>query len=158
MTCAVAADTKLETPEGPLTVKSVGNSPTPVMTRSDDGVVRFAMTSEVRLLAAAQPVLRIALANGRALRVGAEQTLLGGDGTPRRAGELRAGDALRDAFAFPVGYEYLTDDGQTRVSDGGVVIAAIGPGGDADLYDLHVDRGGRFVFSAGVIGLERGDA
>ena len=31
MSCAVASDTKLETPEGPLTVKTVGNSPTPVM-------------------------------------------------------------------------------------------------------------------------------
>ncbi|MDX2168524.1 MAG: hypothetical protein SF182_15725 [Deltaproteobacteria bacterium] len=154
MRCAVAADTKLETPEGPLTVKSVGNSPTPVMTRGDDGAVRFAMTSEVRVVAAAQPVLRIALANGRALRVGADQLLLGVDGTACRAGDLRAGDALFDAFGFPVGYTYLTDDGQARVSDGGVAIAAVGPGGEADLYDLRVERAGRFVFSAGVIGLE----
>lgn len=153
MTCAVAADTKLETPEGPLTVKTVGNAPTPVMTRGDDGVVRFAMTSDVRVVAPAQPVLRIALANGRALRVGADQTLLGGDGTPRRAGDLRAGDALLNAFGFPVGYEYRTDDGRSVVSDGCVAISAIGPGGEADLYALRVARSERFVFSAGVIGL-----
>ncbi len=153
MTCAVAADTKLETPEGPLTVKTVGNSPTPVMTRGEDGIVRFAMTSDVHVTATAQPVLRIALANGRALRVGAEQVLLGPDGAPRRAGDLQAGDALLNAFAFPVGYEYRTDDGQTVVSDGCVAISAIGPGGEADLYALTVARTGRFVFSAGVIGL-----
>ena len=153
-TCAVAADTKLETPEGPLTVKTIGASPTPVMTRDDDGAVRFAMTSEVRVVGAAQPVLRIALANGRALRVGADQVLLGPDGAERRAGDLQAGEALLDAFAFPAGYEYRTDAGETRVSDGCVVIATIAPGGDADLYALRVARTGRFVFSAGVIGLD----
>jgi hypothetical protein len=154
MTCAVAADTKLETPEGPLTVKTVGNAPTPVMTRGDDGAVRFAMTSDVQLVAVAQPVLRIALANGRALRVGAAQLLLGPGGAPRPAGELQVGDPLLNAFAFPVGYEYRTDDGQTRVSDGCVAVAAIGAGGDADVYALRVAHNGRFVFSAGVIGLD----
>ena len=64
-TCAVAADTKLETPEGPLTIKTVGASPTSVMTRTDDGRVRFAMSSDVRKFADAQPVLRITLENGR---------------------------------------------------------------------------------------------
>jgi hypothetical protein len=41
MLCAIAADTKLETPEGPLTVKTVAASPTSVMTRPDDGQVRL---------------------------------------------------------------------------------------------------------------------
>jgi hypothetical protein len=154
MTCAVAADTKLETPEGPLTVRTVGTAPTPVMTRGEDGAVRFAMSSAVRVLGTAQPVLRIALANGRALRVGAAQVLLGAAGAAVRADDLAPGDALLDAFAFPVGYAYRTDAGEARVSDGCVAVAAVGPGGEADLYELRVAATGRFVFSAGVIGLD----
>lgn len=154
--CAVAADTKLETPEGPLTVKTVGASPTAVMTRSDTEGVRFAMTTDVRKIAEAQPVLRIALDNGRALRVGAAQRLLGPDRTPVAAGALRPGDELLSAFAFPAGYEYQTDDGQTVRSNGTVRVAAVEPAGEADLYTLTVARTGCFVFSAGVIGLDAG--
>jgi hypothetical protein len=152
MLCAIAADTKLETPEGPLTVKTVGTSPTSVMTRTDDGQVRFAMTSAVRKVAEAQPVVRIALENGRALRVGAEQILLAADQREIPAAALRAGDELLNAFAFPVGYEYRTDDGQNRTSTGTVKVVAVEPAGEADLFSLKVDRTGRFVFSSGVIG------
>ena len=152
MTCALAFDAKLETPEGPLTVKTVGAAPTAVMVRDPDGRVRFAMSRDVRVVAAAQPVLRIALANGRALRLGAEQVLLGPDGVERRAGDLRAGDALLCAFAFPVGYAYRTDDGDERVSDGCVAVASIADGGTADLYALAVD-GPTFVFSCGLVGV-----
>ncbi len=152
MTCAVAADTKLETPEGPLTIKTVGASPTAVMTRTDEGSVRFAMSTEVRQVADAQPVLRITLENGRTLRVGPEQILLTQDLQEVRAGGLRAGDELLDAFAFPPGYEYRTDAGQTRTSQGTVKVVAVEPGGEADLYSLKVARTGRFVFSSGAIG------
>ena len=152
MPCAIAADTKLETPEGPLTVKTVGASPTSVMTRTDDGQVRFAMATAVRKVAETQPVIRIALDNGRVLRVGAEQTLLGANGDEIRAAALRVGDELLSAFAFPVGYEYHTDDGQPRTSTGTVAVAAVEPAGEADLYSLQVPRTGRFVFSSGVIG------
>ena len=151
-TCAVAADTKLETPEGPLTIKTVGASPTSVMTRTDDGVVRFAMSSDVRKFADAQPVLRITLENGRALRVGASQVLLAHDLREVAAAALRPGDELLNAFAFPPGYEYRNDDGVTRVSNGGVAVLRVEAAGDADLYSLKVARTGRFVFSSGLIG------
>lgn len=153
MTCALAADTKLETPEGPLTVRTVGNAPTPVMICGADGEHAFAMTSDVRVIGTAQPVLRIVLDNGRALRLGAEQLLWGPDGRTRRAGDLREGDALLSAFAFPVGYNYRTDAGELRVSDGCVAVASIADGGRADLYTLRLNRPGRFVFSCGLLGL-----
>jgi hypothetical protein len=149
---AIAADTKLETPEGPLTVKTVGISPTAVMTRTDDGAIRFAMTTDVRKVADGQPVLRIVLENGRALRVGPEQIFLGHDLQQLRAADLRPGNELLNAFAFPAGYEYRTDDGQTRTSNGTVKVATIEPAGEVDLYSLRVTRTGCFVFSAGVIG------
>jgi hypothetical protein len=148
----IAADTKLETPEGPLTIKTVGNSPTSVMTRTDDGAIRFTMSTEVRKVGEAQPVLRIALENGRALRVAPDQILLREGGQETRAADLRAGDELLNAFAFPVGYEYRTDAGEARVSNGAVKVASVEPGGEADLYTLKVPRTGRFVFSSGLIG------
>ena len=150
--CAIAADTKLETPEGPLTVKTVGASPTSVMTPTDAGPVRFAMTVEVRKVAEAQPVLRIALDNGRAFRVGAEQILLAQGMREVRAGDLRVGDALASAFAFPVDYQFTTDAGEPRTSQGTVGVAAVEAGGEADLYSLKVPRTGRFVFSCGALG------
>jgi hypothetical protein len=153
MSCAIPADTKLETPEGPLTVKTVGNLPTAVMTRTDAGVVRFAMSVDVCRIREAQPVLRIALDSGRAFRVGADQLLLGQGMQPVRAGDVRPGDTLVSAFAFPVGYEYHADDGTTRVSDGTVAVRSVEAGGVADLYSLKVPRSGRFVFSCGVIGV-----
>jgi hypothetical protein len=110
------------------------------------------MTTAVRKVAEAQPVVRIALDNGRTLRVGAEQRLLAADGQEIRAGALRVGDELLNAFAFPVGYEYRTDDGQTRTSTGAVAVVAVEPAGAADLYSLQVLRTGRFVFSSGVVG------
>jgi hypothetical protein len=155
MTCALAADTKLETPEGPLTVKTVGASPTPVMVR-DDGINRFAMSRDVRIVGAAQPVLRITLENGRSLRLGAEQILLGPSGSERRAGDLKPGDALLNAFSFPIGYSYRTDAGETRVSDGCVSVAAIADGGTADLYSLAVAAHAPLVLSCGLLGRAAG--
>ena len=155
MTCALASDTKLETPEGPLTVKTVGNSPTPVMVR-DEGINRFAMSRDVRILAAAQPVVRITLENGRSLRLGADQVLLGPSGSERRAGDLKAGDPLLNAFTFPIGYTYRTDAGETRVSDGCVIVAAVADGGTADLYSLAVSAHTPLVLSCGLLGRAAG--
>ena len=42
--CAVAANTKLETPEGPITVATLARTPASVLTRTDDDQVRFALT------------------------------------------------------------------------------------------------------------------
>lgn len=156
MTCALAADAKLETPEGPLTVKTVGASPTPVMVRGADGRVRFVMAREVRIIAGAQPVVRLVLDNGRAVRLGAGQVLLAVDGAERRAGEVRAGDALLAAFSYPIGYAYRADGGEPRVSDGGVTVASVADGGSADLYSLAVGAHTPFVLSCGLLGRAAG--
>jgi hypothetical protein len=150
--CAIAADTKLETPEGPLTVKTVLKSPTAVMTRTDEGAVRFAMSSGATVVGESLPVLRIVLDNGRSLRVGADQVLFAAGMREVAAGELRSGDRLESVFSFPKGYAYKTDAGEERVSDGAVGVTAVEPGGEAEVHRLTVARTGRFVFSAGVLG------
>jgi len=158
MPCALAADAKLETPEGPLTVKTVGVSPTPVMVLGAEGhhglaEHAFVMSEDVRVVATAHPVLRLVLDNGRAVRLGADQVLLDGSGGARRAGDLVDGARLRSAFAFPVGYEYRTDAGASCISDGCVGVASIGDGGTADIYSLRLGRGRRFVLSCGLVGV-----
>src|SRR5262245_1390032 len=148
----IAADTKLETPEGPLTIKTVGASPTSVMTVMDDKSIRFALSTDERKVADAQPVLRITLENGRAMRIAPQQVLLKQGFVEARAGDVRAGDELMNAFSFPEGYEYRTDAGEKLISNGTVKVTAVEPGGEADLYCLKVVRSGRFVFSSGVVG------
>jgi len=150
--CAIAADTKLETPEGPITVKTVLKSPTAVMTRTDDRAVRFAMTGDAAVIGESLPVLRIRLDNGLSLRVGREQVLFALGMREVAAGDLRPGDRLESVFAFPAGYAFRTDGGEERVSDGAVGVTAVEPGGEAEVHSLTVERTGRFVFSAGVLG------
>jgi hypothetical protein len=149
---AIAADTKLETPEGPITAKTVLKSPTAVMTRTDDGAIRFAMTTPGELTPS-QPVLRIALENGKSFVVGRAQTLLRKGMEPVAASDLRAGDRLEAVFVFPAGYVYKTDAGAEVESDGMIGVVSVEPAGEADVYAVVVERTGRFAFSAGALGV-----
>ncbi len=153
--CAVPSDTKLETPEGPLTMATVARTPTSVMTRTDDGALRFTMTGQAQK-AEGRPAIRITLDDGRALRVGGEQILFRKGMREVRAREVMVGDELESAFVFPEGYAYQTDDGREARSSGAVAVSAVEPAGEADLYSFRVHLTGRFVFSAGVLGKAEG--
>jgi len=149
---AIAADTKLETPEGPITAKTVLKSPTAVMTRTDDGAIRFAMTTPGETTPA-QPVLRITLENGKSFVVGRAQILLRKGMAPVAASDLRPGDRLEAVFVFPAGYVYKTDAGAEVESDGMIGVVAVEPAGEADVHAMAVARTGRFAFSAGALGV-----
>lgn len=148
----IAYNTKVETPEGPITIKTVLRTPTAVMTRQDDGTIRFALTNPGEMTEK-QPVLVITLENGRSLRVGPGQVLLKKGMVAVAARDLKPGDRLENVFAFPAGYAYETDTGENVESDGAVGVTMIEPGGEADIYSMTVERTGRFVFSAGVLGV-----
>jgi hypothetical protein len=154
--CAVAADTKVETPEGPLTIRSLASKAAPVMTRTPDGEVRFAMLKEVRKLEGARPVLRITLENGLSFRVAASQVLLKKSFVEARADALRAGDELQPLYSFPEGYVFRSDDGEERTSRGSLAVQAIAEDGEADVYSFRVNRTGVFALSAGVLGKAEG--
>jgi hypothetical protein len=149
--CQVAADTKLETPEGPLTIATIARTPVSVLTRDASGKARFAMTKEHLQLEERRPVLRVTLAGGHSFRVGEGQVLFRPGGQEVRAAEVRAGDELESAFAFPAGYVYRTDAGEEMTSTGGVRVTAVEPAGEAEVYGLCVNFTGRFVLSAGVL-------
>lgn len=154
--CCVAADTKLETPEGGLTMSSLASKPAALLSRTDGREVRFAMIKNIVKVGEAQPVVRIRLANGSALRVGAAQVLYKRGMVEATAGTLQAGDELDALFSFPDGYSYTGDDGQSLISRASVVVTAVEPAGEADVFSFDVNRVGRFMFSAGVLGKANG--
>lgn len=152
MECALAADTKIETPEGALTVKGVAGKMVAVFTREAGGRVRFRPLRNARKVAEAQPVTRIVLENGLSFRVGAGQVLYRKGLQEARAETLVVGDELEPAFHFPAGYKFRDDaNGQERESGFAWRITRIEPGGNADLYSFAVSQTGTFFLSAGVL-------
>lgn len=149
--CALAADTKVETPEGAMTVKSVAGKAVSVFTR-EAGRLRFRMMRDVRRIAEQQPVVRITLDNGHTFRVGREQVFYRRGGGECRADVLRPGDELVAAFSFPEGYCFRDDaTGEERVSGAAWKVTAVEGGGNADLYALGVNRSDCFMIAAGVL-------
>lgn len=149
--CAVAADTKVETPEGALTIKGLAGKTIAVFTRDASGRVRFRKMLNIRKAAEQQPVLKITLENGQAFRVGAEQVLFKKGMVEARAAALKVGDTLQPAFTFPEGYEFRDDAGAACVSDAGLRVAKVEPAGAADVYTFAVNQTGCFFLSAGVL-------
>jgi hypothetical protein len=149
--CALAADTKVETPEGALTIKGLAGKAIAVFTRDADGRVRFRMMRDITRAAEQQPVLKITLENGMSFRVAGEQVLFKKGMIETRADALQAGDALVPAFHFPEGYAYRADGGDHRTSAASLRVAAVAPGGTADTYSFGVNKTGCFFLSAGVL-------
>lgn len=154
--CCVASDTKLETPEGGLTMSALASKPAALLTRTDGREVRFAMIKNVAKVGEAQPVVRVRLSNGGTLRVGVTQVLYKRGMVESPAGVLQVGDELDAVFSFPDGYAYTADDGQPLTSRASVVVTAVEPAGEADVFAFDVNRVGRFLFSAGVLGKANG--
>src|SRR5262245_21394365 len=77
--CGVAADTKVETPEGSMTVRSCAGKAIPVLSRNADKAILFRMMLDVRKVAEIHPVLKITLENGGSFRVAPEQILYRAD-------------------------------------------------------------------------------
>lgn len=150
--CAVAADTKLETPEGAMTVKSVAGKNVSVFTRDDLGRVRFRLMLNVRKIADLQPVLKITLENGQSFRVGTAQVLFKKGMHEVPADAVAIGDTLEPAFHYPDGYAYHDASGQNQItSTQGWRVTGVENGGTADLYSLGVNQTGRFFLTAGVL-------
>lgn len=152
MECALAPDTKIETPEGALTVKGLAGKNVAVFTREDGGRVRFRPLHNARKVAEAQPVIKIVMENGLSFRVGAAQILYRKGLQEARADGLVVGDELEPAFHFPAGYRFRDDNsGEERESTFAWRIARIESAGNADLYSFAVSQTGKFFLSAGVL-------
>lgn len=149
--CVLAAEAKLETPEGALTVKSLSGKSTPVFTR-ENGKIRFRLMQDVRLLAEGQPVLKVTLENGQSFRLGTNQMLPTKDGREIAAQALEPGTELIPLAHYREGYEYRDDaSGETRTSSCAWRVRSVEPAGTADLYTLRVKPSDCFFLSAGVL-------
>lgn len=150
--CALAADTKVETPEGAMAIRTVAGKSIAVFTREPQGRVRFRMMQNVRKTAEQQPVLKITLDTGHTFRVAPEQVLYKKGMVECRADVLQAGDRLEPAFHYPQAYRF-TDDASSseQESNASLRIVRVEPGGSADIYVLGVNQTGCFFLSAGVL-------
>jgi hypothetical protein len=150
--CGLAAETKVETPEGGLAIRTVAGKAIAVFTREATGRVRFRMMQNVRRVAEQQSVLMLTLETGHAFRVAPYQVLFKTGLVEGRADLLRAGDVLASAFHYPPGYRFRDDvSASVRESVAGLRVASIEPGGTADIYSLSVHQTGCFLLTAGVL-------
>ena len=149
--CAIAADTKLETPEGGLTAKTLARKTAPVFTL-ENGRARFRMLSEASVVAESAPVVLVSLDTGASFRVGPDQIVFKSGMVECRAADLQVGDALVPPFAYAPGYVFRDDaTGEERTSDGSVKVAAVEHGGEAPMYRFAVNVTGTFFVAAGVL-------
>jgi len=149
--CGVAADTKVETPEGSMTIRVCAGKAIPVLSRNAESAVLFRMMQDVRKVADVHPVLRITLENGDSFRVAPEQVLFQADMRPVAASAIKPGTPLMPAFHYPPGYQFNTDGGDERVSDRALKVVRIEPAGTAEVYALGVNQTGCFFLAAGVL-------
>jgi hypothetical protein len=150
--CGLAAETKVETPEGALTVRGLAGKNVSVFTREPEGRVRFRRMTDVRSIGADQPLLRVTLEGGASFRVAPCQVLYKKGMVEARADELKPGDELVPVFHYKEGYEYREDrDGTTSTSSESIKVAAVVPGGNGEVFAFGVNQTGNFFLSAGVL-------
>lgn len=150
--CALAADTKVETPEGAMAIRSVAGKSIAVFTREPQGRVRFRMMQNVRKTAEQQPVLKVTLETGQSFRVASQQVLFKKGMEECAADALQPGDCLEPAFHYPQAYRFTDDtNGSPLDSTASLRVTSIEAGGSADIYALGVNQTGCFFLSAGVL-------
>lgn len=149
--CGLAADTKIETPEGSMTIRACAGKAIPVLSRDGELRLLFRMMLDVRPVAESHPIVRITLENGDSFRAAPEQELFRADGAAVAARDLAPGMALLPAFHYPQGYEYRTDAGESRVSERSLAVRAVAADGTAEVYSLGVKDTGVFFVAAGVL-------
>jgi hypothetical protein len=150
--CGLAAETRVETPEGAMAIRTVAGKAIAVFTRDPSGRVRFRMMQNVRKIGEQQPVLKVTLETGQSFRVAPEQVLFKHRLGEVRADALRVGDALEPAFTYPDGYQFKDDrDATERASAASLHVTAVEPSGTADIYSLGVNQTGAFFLSVGVL-------
>ncbi len=150
--CGLAAETKVETPEGAMAIRSAAGKSIAVFSREPTGRVRFRMMQNVRKVGEQQPVLKLTLHNGQSFRVVPEQVVFKKGLVECRVDALQVGDALEPAFAYPDGYQFKSDaDGGERTSEASLRVTSIEAAGSADIYSLGVNRTGCFFLTAGIL-------
>jgi hypothetical protein len=150
--CGLAGDTRVETPEGAMMIRSVAGKSISAFTREPGGRVRFRRMLDVHCVEEKAPVVRITLATGASFRVAPYQVLYKKGMIEARADEVKAGDELVPAFHYADGYEYRDDSTQTQVkSHESIRVKSVDADGEASVFSLGVNQTGNFFVAAGVL-------
>jgi len=149
--CALAGETKVETPEGPMALRSVVGKMVPVFSRDPNGRVRFRPMLDVRPIEGPRAVIRVVLDNGLSFLAGEEQRVFPIDGEPIPVRDLTPGTVLLSAFHYPRGYRFRRADGNEEVSAGGWRVVHLERQGEAQVFSLRVPPEDCFFVTAGVL-------
>lgn len=138
----LAADSLVETIDGPVPIVKLVGKVMPVLTRFPDGHLGFRMMTQIRELEAEADLLRITNGDGQLLRVGRDHVFVRADGSEARAQALSVGDELDSGWTYPAGYE-LPDAPEYGEARGQawkqpVVVSSIEPDGTGPLYGATV--------------------
>lgn len=101
----LAADSLVETIDGPVEIVKLVGKVMPVLTRFAGGQLGFRMMTQIRELEPDADLLRLTNADGQTLRVGKDHVFVRAGGDEVRASELSEGDELDSGWSYPPGYE-----------------------------------------------------
>jgi hypothetical protein len=100
----LAADSLIETIDGPMEIVKLLGKTIPVLTRMPGGSLGFRMMTQIREIEADVPLLELRNSDGQVVVVGADHVFVAADGSEVRAVDLAAGARLESGWTYPAGY------------------------------------------------------
>ncbi|MDG2308149.1 MAG: hypothetical protein P8R42_26530 [Candidatus Binatia bacterium] len=139
----LAADSLVETIDGPVEIVKLVGKVMPVLTRFGDGNLGFRMMTQIRELHADADLIRLTNADGQVLRVGLDHVFVRANGDEARAAELAEGDELASGWSYPAGYEVpdaeeYAGDVRGKTWSNSVVVRSVDKGERGPLYGATV--------------------
>ncbi len=101
----LAADSLVETIDGPVEIVKLVGKVMPVLTRFTDGQLGFRMMTQIRELEPDAELLILTNGDGQRIRVGRDHVFVRAGGEEVRAADLAEGDELESGWTYPPGYE-----------------------------------------------------
>lgn len=144
----IALDTCVETAEGPLPMAETPGKGFAVLTRLPSGALGFRQLIKV-VTHEGVPLVRVRLDSGHAVVVARRHPFVRADGAAVAAEDLRAGDRLETAFAYPAGY--VPPDAPAARPSPSIAVTAVEPAGDGAVMTGTVRDTHTLFLTAGVL-------
>jgi len=139
----LAADSLVETIDGPVEIVKLVGKVMPVLTRFPSGDLGFRMMTQIREIEPEADLIRLTNADGQVLRVGADHVFVRASGEEARAREIAAGDELDSGWSYPRGYEVpdaaeYAEDARGKAWHDPVIVRTVESGERGPLYGASV--------------------
>ena len=151
----LAADSLVETIDGPVEIVKLVGKVMPVLTRFRDGALGFRMMREIRELDEGD-LYELVNSDEQRVRLGADHILVREDGSDVRVAEVRPGDRLHPGWSYVAGYtppdapEYAPDV-RGQPFDRAVVVKSIAPAGRGQQFGFSVNETKRYFLTFGAM-------